>query len=319
MSQASQAARRPGCIVSIGEAMIEFNQARPGEPQYVQGFGGDTANCLVAAARQGVQTRYISAIGDDTFGAMLIDLWKREGVDTSQVLVDPQAPTGVYFVTHGQAGHQFGYLRAGSAASRIGPGSVTPAALDGAAFLHVSGITQAISTSACDASFVAMNLARERGVPVAYDPNLRLRLWPLERARAVIRESVGLSDILLVSSDDASVLTGEQTPDAMRDVLLAWGARTVVLKLGALGATVHAAGADHHFAGHAVDCVDATGAGDCFAGALLARLASGDDIVAASRYANAAAALSTRGFGAIAPIPKACEVVDFLNRTEAAA
>jgi len=301
-----------GRIVSLGEAMVEFNQVRAGEPNFLQGFGGDTSNCLVAAARQGAPASYVSALGDDAFGAMLLALWREEGVDTRHVAVDRSAHTGVYFVTHDDRGHQFSYLRAGSAASRMAPATLPADMLQGAAYLHVSGITQAISATACDASLEAVRRARDAGVAVAYDPNLRLRLWPLERARAIVRETVSRSDLLLISEDDAAALTGADTADAMLQVLLGWGATTVLLKRGADGVLLHADGHTLVIAGHAVDCIDATGAGDCFAGAFLARLALGDDLPAATRYANAAAALSTRGFGAIAPIPRAADVEKFL-------
>ncbi len=310
MPSPQTAARRT--IVSIGEAMVEFNQTRAGESTYVQGFGGDTSNCLIAAARQGASTRYLSRVGGDAFGRMLLGLWQREGVDTGFVEVDDAAPTGVYFVTHTPGGHEFGYLRAGSAASRLAPSSVRADLFDGARFLHVSGITQAISTSACDASFQAMAAAREQGVEIAYDPNLRLKLWPLARARAVVRASIEQADLLLVSADDATALTGQTDPQAMRDTLLAWGANTLLLKLGAEGVILHAQGSSETIAGHRVDALDATGAGDCFAGALLARLALGDELRQATHYANAAAALSTLGYGAIAPIPRAEDVLRLL-------
>ena len=297
-----------GRIVSLGEAMVEFNQVRAGAPDFLQGFGGDTSNCLVAAARQGAPTAYVSAVGDDAFGAMLLSLWRDEGVDVRHVAVDRHAHTGVYFVTHDASGHQFSYLRAGSAASRLGPADLPADLFDGTAFLHVSGITQAISTTACDASFEAIRQARAREVPIAYDPNLRLRLWPLARARAVVRETVASADLLLISEDDAAALTAAPTPDEMLAVLLGWGARTVLLKRGAEGVLLHVDGRRETVPGHAVAAVDATGAGDCFAGAFLARLASGDDVLAATRYANAAAALSTLGHGAIAPIPRPVDV-----------
>jgi 2-dehydro-3-deoxygluconokinase len=301
-------ATTPGAIVSIGEAMVEFNQVRPDDNVFMQGFGGDTSNCLIAAARQGASVRYVSRVGRDAFGDMLRALWQREGVDTTHVATDEHAPTGVYFVTHSGGAHQFSYLRAGSAASRLTPEAITPAVLEGARFLHVSGITQAISATACDASFHAMALARERGVAIAYDPNLRLKLWPLARARAIVRASIEQADLVLISADDAGALTGVSDPESMRDALLGWGARTLLLKLGADGVMLHAEGRSHAIAGHRVAAVDATGAGDCFAGALLARLAAGDELHAAARYANAAAALSTLGFGAIAPIPRAEDV-----------
>ena len=295
-------------IVSIGEAMIEFNQRRPNAPEFLQGFGGDTSNAIIAAARQGARTAYVTRLGADAFGDMLMDLWAREGVATDAVVRDAQAPTAVYFVTHGPSGHAFSYLRAGSAASRIVPAELPAALIRGAKFLHVSGISQAISASACDTVFAAIALARAAGVKVAYDSNLRLKLWPLDRARAVIRETVALCDLFLPSLEDAELFTGLSGRDAIVDWCLAAGAPVVVLKLGRDGVLVATPQRRTHLAGRVVDAVDATGAGDCFAGALLARLAAGDERNAAVTYANAAAALTTTGFGAVAPIPRPAAV-----------
>jgi 2-dehydro-3-deoxygluconokinase len=293
----------PVDIVSIGEAMIEFNQVRPGAPEYLQGFGGDTSNAIIAAARQGARTAYVTRLGADAFGDRLIALWRSEGVATDAVLRDPQAPTAVYFVTHGAAGHAFSYLRAGSAASRMTPADLPEASIRGAKFVHVSGISQAISANACDTVFAAIAIARAAGVRVAYDSNLRLKLWPLDRARAVIRETVSQCDLFLPSLDDAQAFTGLSDRDAIVDWCLRHGAPVVVLKLGAEGAILATPQTRTHVPGRRVDAVDATGAGDCFAGSLLARLAAGDAMLAALRYANAAAALTTTGFGAVAPIP----------------
>ena len=290
-------------IVSIGEAMIEFNQQRPDAPEFLQGFGGDTSNAIIAAARQGASTAYVSRLGTDAFGDRLMALWRAEGVAVDAVRRDPEAPTGVYFVTHGTHGHTFSYLRAGSAASRIVPADLPGALIAGARFLHVSGISQAISTSACDTVFAAIALARAAGVKVAYDSNLRLQLWPLERARAIIRATLAQCDLFLPSLEDARQFTGLTDRDAIIDWCLAAGASAVVLKLGPEGALLATPEARLAVAGHAVEAIDATGAGDCFAGALLARLVAGDALAVAVRYANAAAALTTTGFGAVAPIP----------------
>ncbi|MBS81278.1 sugar kinase [Variovorax sp.] len=291
-------------IVALGEPMVEFNQVRPGEPGYLQGFGGDTSNAIIAAARQGARTAYLTRVGSDTWGDALMELWRAEGVATDGVARDAQAPTAVYFVTHDGDGHAFSYLRAGSAASRMVPAGLPRDTIEGARFLHVSGISQAISASACDTVFEAIAIARAKGVQVSYDANLRLKLWPLARARAVIRETVGLSDLFLPSIEDAQQFTGLDGEDAILDWCFEAGARTVVLKLGKAGAVLATPSSRERIAGHAVRAVDATGAGDCFAGSLLARLAAGDAIAQAVRYANAAAALTTTGFGAVAPIPR---------------
>lgn len=290
-------------VVSLGEPLYEFSQI-PGESgRYLQGFGGDTMNCAIAAARQGAKAGYITRLGDDEFGRQFLQLWRAEGLDISGVGIDPQAHTAVYFITHGPAGHVFSYLRKGSAASRMRPADLPLELIRKAKFFHTSGISQAISDSACDAVFAALEAARIAGVRIVYDSNLRLRLWPLARARAVIRATIVLADYFLLSMEDAEALCGEKDADAILDWCHEAGAKVVALKLGAAGVVGSDSVRREKISGHAVNCVDATGAGDCFAGALLARMAAGDDFWDGLRYANAAAALATTGFGAVAPLP----------------
>lgn len=299
-------------VTALGEGMVEFNQTRPDAPQYLQGFGGDTSNAIVAAARAGAATAYVSRVGDDIFGRALLRLWADEGVDASAVDTDAQAPTGLYFVTHGPHGHEFTYRRAGSAAARMSPRWLQhgPAAevIRASRILHVSGISLAISPEARETVFAAIALAREADALVAFDANLRLKLWSAEQALPVIRQVAALADIFLPSLDDITALTGLHEPAAVLDWSHALGARTVVLKLGPQGSLVSEAGAVQALAPHAVQMVDATGAGDCFAGNFLARLAAGDPVREAARYANAAAALAVQGWGAVAPLPRPPQV-----------
>lgn len=306
-------------IVALGEAMVEFNQrpASPADeaPLYQQGFGGDTSNATIAAARAGARVAYLTRLGSDRWGDHLMDLWQRENVATQGVLRDTQAPTGMYFVSHDAQGHHFSYARAGSAASRMQPQDLThwQDTIARSQWLHLSGITLAISASACDTAFAAMARARSVGTRVALDSNLRLSLWPLPRAQACIRHAVSLCDLFLPSLEDMTALTGlTQAAD-----IVAWshaqGAAQVVLKLGGDGALASDGRQQRRVLGHAVNAVDATGAGDCFAGNLLARLSAGDDVWAASTYANAAAALSVQGFGAVGPLPTREAVLKVLN------
>jgi 2-dehydro-3-deoxygluconokinase len=291
-------------IVSLGEPLYEFSQV-PGESgRYLQGFGGDTMNCVIAAARHGARAGYITRLGDDEFGRQFLQLWRAEGLDISGVGIDQQAHTAVYFITHGTDGHVFSYLRKGSAASRMRPADLPLELIRDAKFFHTSGISQAISDSACDTVFAAVDAARGAGVRITYDSNLRLRLWPLARARAVIGATIALADYFLLSMEDAEALCGRKDADAILDWCHGAGAKIVALKLGAAGVVGSDSKRREKIAGHAVNCVDATGAGDCFAGALMARMAAGDDFWEGLRYANAAAALATTGFGAVAPLPR---------------
>ncbi|MFT4101312.1 MAG: sugar kinase [Burkholderiaceae bacterium] len=289
-------------IVAIGEPMIEFNQ-RPGTSLYLRGFGGDTSNFSCAAARVGARVGILTRIGADEFGDELLALWRREHVDASAVERDPDAPTGLYFVSHGPDGHRFTYRRAGSAASRMKPSPAFDERVAAARWLHVSGVSQAISDSACDTVFAALACARAHRVPVSYDLNFRPRLWPAARARAIAEATLADVDLFLPSLDEAEALFGLVDADALIDHAHRLGARRVAVKRGPAGARISDGRQRIDIPGFAVDSVDATGAGDCFAGVLVARLVAGDDLAAAARAACAAAALSTTGYGAVDPLP----------------
>ena len=300
-------------VLAVGEPLMELAEvARDGERLYLPGHGGDTSNAAVAAARQGAKVAYFTALGDDAFGRGFLALWDREGVDRSAVILRKDAPTGVYFITYGPQGHEFSYYRAGSAASLVTPDEVPLDLVARARALHVSGISQAISPSCADAVFAAIRHARANGTAVCYDTNLRLRLWPLDRARAVIHAAVALADIARPGLDDARALTGREEPDAICDFYLGLGPRIVALTLGKDGTLVATPEERRLVPAKAVEAVDATGAGDAFDGAFLAEWLRHGDPFRAAAYANAAAALKTKGFGAVAPLPRRAEVEAFL-------
>lgn len=301
-------------IVALGEPMYEFSQV-PGKPrEYLQGFGGDTMNCAIAAARQGARVAYVTRVGDDVFGRQLLDLWVQEGIDASATKVDAEAHTGVYFISHGPSGHSFSYLRKNSAASKLSPDDLPKNMLASTRFFYTSGITEAISHSARAAAFAAMEIAREAGAQVVFDANVRLSLWSLEQAREAICRSLTQTDLFLVSLEDAQALTGEKSVNAMLEWCAAAGAAVTILKLGAEGVIYHNGSSVRRIRGYKVDAVDATGAGDCFAGALMARLSTGDDLDSSVDYACAAAALTCTGFGAIDPLPRIGQVLTMLRR-----
>jgi 2-dehydro-3-deoxygluconokinase len=295
-------------LLCMGEPMLEFNQlpaGADGTRHYLEGHGGDTSNAAIAAARQGARVGYITALGSDMPGDSFMRLWQREGVDTSTVIRTDRYQTGVYFVTHDQAGHHFLHYRADSAAAMFTVADVPTAAIAAARILYVSGISQGISASACDAVFAAIDTARRNGVKLAYDTNYRSRLWPPARAASVMHAAMAHADYAMPGLEDARMLTGLTDPDAMLDFYLTLGPKVVLLKMGADGAYLATADGRQRIPAHTVVPVDATGAGDTFCGSFLARILAGDEAEAAARYAAVAAALKCRGYGAVEPIPRA--------------
>lgn len=308
-------------LLCLGEAMVEFNQTGGADSdQYLRGYGGDTSNCAIAAARQGTRSAYCTLVGQDVFGDLLIDLWKQEQVDTRPVGRRSDAPTAIYFVTHGENGHTFTYYRKDSAASRMTPADLPDSdLLEKTKLLHVSGITLAVSASMRETAMAAIGRMRRANRKVSFDTNLRLKLWPVEAARNAIHAALKLSDIALPSLEDATALTGLTDPLAILNFYREMGIPLVVLKCGADGVLVANSEGRWRLRGHRVPTVDATGAGDCFDGAFLAELSRGASPLDAVSYANAAAALTTIGYGAVAPIPRRAAVEAFFQSVGRAA
>lgn len=301
----------PADLLCFGEPMLEFNQLPPdpaggadARSLYLEGHGGDTSNAAIAAARQGARVGMIAALGADPAGDSFMALWSRENIATDTVRRDPAHQTGVYFVFHGSAGHEFLHYRANSAAANYAPAHLPGTALAAARIFFASGISQGISSTAADAVFAAIELAHADGAKIAFDTNYRPRLWPPARARAVMEAAIARADIVFPGADDAQAMLGLSAPEAILDHYLRLGPAVVVLKLGAGGAYLATPQHRVRIAAHKVAAVDATGAGDTFCGAFLARTLAGDAPEDAARYANAAAALQCTGYGAVAPIPR---------------
>lgn len=297
-------------ILTLGEALIEFMRL-PDEGArvlYEQGFGGDTSNTAIAAARQRASVGYLSAVGDDLFGHALRDLWWAEGVSDAHVLTRPGDPTGAYFVQPHASGRHFSYARRGSAASHYGPDDLPEAAIAQAKVLHTSGLTQAISPTLRAAVRRGAEIARASHTLFSFDTNLRLNLWSLDEAKAAAEEILPLADIVFPSDDEAELLTGLSDPDAILDHYLGYGARIVALKRGAQGVRIATPASRTDIPPAPSNPVDSTGAGDSFAGAFLAYFLETGDVVRAGQLAARVAAGTVSGFGAISPIPRRDQV-----------
>ena len=301
-------------IVCLGEALFELNQL-PEKDQHLfySSFGGDVSNVAIAIARQGSSAGIISLVGDDLFGDQLLELWQREGVNHTHVSKISNASTGIYFVTHDSSGHHFSYFRKNSAASQITPENLPSTYIASAKVLHISAISQAISSSSNDTVNAAIRIAVENSVLISYDTNLRLKLWSLEQARATIQQTIPYVDFLFPSLEDSILLTGLREPTAIASYYLEKGAKLVALKLGAEGVLLATVDGFHRIPGKTVETIDATGAGDSFDGAFLSEWLKHRNPMESAQYANAAAALSTIGFGAVEAIPYRLDVENFIK------
>ena len=295
-------------ILCLGEAMVEFVR-QPDGVTFRQGYGGDTSNAAIAAARQGGRVGYVTAVGTDRFGDDLVELWQNEGIATDLVRRDPEAPTGIYFVDPDPASRHFTYYRTGSAASRMASEGLDVARIGVARVLHLSGITLAVSSDLRRTAFWAADAVASAGGTVSLDTNLRRQLWSVDEARTHLQAAATRAGIIVTSVDDQQDLSGLSDPAEIAQALHVLGPGIVLVTLGGDGAWLSIEGQGQLIPAAPADPVDSTGAGDTFSGTFLTWwLETGDPVLAAHR-ASVAAAATVSALGAIPAIPDRDHVV----------
>ena len=306
-------------VVTFGEAMVLFSPL--GEknlthaPLLTKSVAGAESNLAIALSRLGKKVRWISRVGSDPFGDIVLKSLASESVDVSLVERDETMPTGIFFrQIHAHFGPQVFYFRAGSAASKMGVHDVNENWFSGARHLHVSGITPALSESCRDATFEAMKIARDKGLSISFDPNLRRKLWSEELARQTLLEMLPLCDVFLPGHQECEFLFGpgtsqEGTPQEWLTKSLAAGPQLVVMKLaerGALAATSEGIIEAPPFKIETV--IDPIGAGDAFAAGFLSAWLDALPIPTCLLRANIVGALATQFQGDWEGLPTLAEV-----------
>lgn len=303
-------------IVTFGETMVLFlaNTAGPlrEATQYGRYIAGAETNVATGLCRLGHSAGWISRLSDDELGRAVAFRLRGEGVDISRTTIDPEAPTGLMIRERRELGPlEVIYYRRGSAASRLTPDDLDADYIRGARYLHLTGITPALSASCRATSFAAATIAREAGVPVVLDPNLRFKLWSREEARTTLRELAQQADILLPGLEEAEFLTGETDPDAAARALLdlAPTVSLVVVKLGAEGSLAVTREERIHVPAIPLPrVIDPVGAGDAFAAGFYAGQLRGFGLDETLAVANRCGAWATTAPGDADVFPRWDEV-----------
>jgi len=265
-------------VITIGETMVLFTPNSQGHMRYATSFsrrfGGAESNVAMGLSKLGHKAGWISRVGDDEFGKALISFLRGEGVDISQVKYDKDAPTGLYFKELRTISEfRIQYYRKGSAASRLNVNDINEEYLKKAKYLHVTGITPALSESCYKTILHAVELAKMSDLKVVFDPNLRINLWPEEKARRVLLELISHADIVLPGVDEGYFLYNTKDPDEIGKRILQSGAELAVIKTGADGAYYVTEEKSERVPVVAVsDVRDPVGAGDGFCAGFLSGL-----------------------------------------------
>jgi 2-dehydro-3-deoxygluconokinase len=307
----------PPRIVTAGETMALVLPTAPGRLRHASSLSlsiaGAESNVAIGLARLGIAASWVSAVGDDELGELVLARVRAEGVETGSVRRVADRPTGLCLREEVGGVVRVHYYRRGSAASTLAPEAVDPAVLDGAAYLHLTGITPALSGTCPEFVRWAASEARARGVRVSYDVNYRSKLWDTASARAFADSMLPLVDLVLVGADEAEALWDAPDEDTALRQLAGAGPGEVVVKRGAEGAVAVADGERVGAPGFHVPELDPIGAGDAFAAGYLAASVWGEEPRQRLRTANALGALSVRSIGDYEGLPSRRELAAFLG------
>lgn len=273
-------------------------------------IAGAESNVGVGLCRLGVETAWISRLGTDPFGDLVFSTLAGEGLDLTWARRDPEAPTGVFFKWRSEDGSHVLYYRRGSAASRLEPSDVPDEAFDGVALVHLTGITTALSSSACETVLDVARRARERNATVVFDPNWRPALWSApEEAAAAQRAVLPYVDWYLCSNEEGRTLFGTSTPEETLRAIVAAGARDAVVRSRSTGTLVRVEGELRVVASPSVASVlDEIGAGDGFAAGFIYGLLHGWSPQESVRAGNVVAVRALAGTGDWETLPRIEEV-----------
>jgi 2-dehydro-3-deoxygluconokinase len=305
-------------VITAGETMALMVPPGPGRLRHATSLalsiGGAESNVAIGLARLGIPSSWISVLGDDELGELILNRLRAEGVDTSAVRRISGRPTGLYLREEVAGRLRVYYYRSGSAAATLAPHAFEASILSGAAFLHLTGITGALSPQCAEFLPWAVKSARDAGVRVSYDVNYRSRLWAPAAARAATEALLPFVDVLLVGHEEAHALWGWETDVALEQFSEA-GPAEVVLKLGADGCAAVIDGERLTSAGFPARELDPIGAGDAFDAGYLAATLWGWAPEKRLRTANAMGAFCVQNLGDYEGLPSRRELDAFLEQT----
>ncbi|KAK3016952.1 hypothetical protein RJ639_007848, partial [Escallonia herrerae] len=316
-----------GLIVSFGEMLIDFVPTVSGvslaeAPGFLKAPGGAPANVAIAVSRLGGRAAFVGKLGDDEFGRMLAGILEESGVSGEGITFDTGARTALAFVTLRADGErEFMFYRNPSADMLLTPDELNLDLIRSGKVFHYGSISLIVEPCR-SAHLKAMEVAKDAGALLSYDPNLRLPLWPSpEEAREQIMSIWDKADVIKVSDVELEFLTGSDKIDDESAMSL-WhpNLKLLLVTLGEKGCRYYTKNFHGSVDAFHVTAVDTTGAGDSFVGALLCKIVDDQSVLEDEArlkeiliFACACGAITTTKKGAIPALPTESQVLSLLN------
>ncbi|GAA0741186.1 sugar kinase [Clostridium oceanicum] len=303
-------------VLTFGESMIVFSPQNSGPLRYVHSFdrsiGGADSNVAIALSRLGYESAWFSKLGDDEFGRYIRNTIRGEGVDVSKVKFTKDYSTGLLFKERfdGEDPNVY-YYRKHSAASTLTIDDLDLNYIKKAKIIHITGITPALSKDTRDVVFKVLEVAKENGILISFDPNIRLKLWDLEKAKPVLLKIASMSDIIFPGIDEGKMLLESSDEKEIASKFIEMGAKIVAVKLGADGCFAADKNNNTYVKGYKIkSTVDTVGAGDGFAAGFLSGILRKLSLFECGKLGNALGAMATLVKGDMEGYP-------YLNQLEA--
>lgn len=314
-------------IVALGELLIDFTyhgRSENGMRLFEQNPGGAPANMLCAASNLGLSTAFIGKVGKDMHGDYLRRVLEEKGVDTGGLISAQDVFTTLAFVELSETGERkFSFARKPGADTCLSVSEVKRELVEGCRIFHFGSLSLTDEPSR-SATIEAVKAAKKAGAIISYDPNYRAQLWKNEDEAAERMQSVlHFADIVKISDEEAGLITGKDSPEAVAGYLFQKGISCAVVTLGSNGAYTAVEGKAALVPVANVPVADTTGAGDAFWGGFLYKLAmSGlrpaelceEQLRDFTEFANAVASLCVQKRGGIPAMPTLRMVREFLDR-----
>ncbi|PSL31661.1 2-dehydro-3-deoxygluconokinase [Planomicrobium soli] len=305
-------------VLTIGDAMITMNPKTTGPLRYVDQFerkvGGAELNFAIGCARLGLKIKWISCLGKDEFGKVIYNFARGEGIDVSAVNFIEGIPTSLNFkeIHASGAGKTF-YYRNPSPIMELKIDDISEAMFEGINVVHLTGVYLAIGEENLLVAQKIINLAKQKGVLVSFDPNIRLKLWSIEKARKVYETVFPEVDILLTGLDEIQLISEKQTIEDLVEYVEKFGIRDFVVKDGEKGSKLYRDGRWTESPGFEVTPIDTVGAGDGFDAGYVYGILNNLNETDLLRFANGVGALVTTVTGDNEGLPSLEEVMDFID------
>lgn len=308
-------------LILAGEPMGLLIAQSEGSLDSVSGYdlavAGAEFNVAVGVARLGHRVTYMTKLGKDPFGQRIIHVLNENKIGNEFVAWSDTKKTGFMLKSRvSQGDPDIFYFRAGSAASTLSVEDVEKIRFDEYSHIHLTGILPALSESTRAAVNLMFDKARQAGLLITFNPNLRPQLWPSQDVMIQsINDMASKADIVLPGTAEGKILMGSDDPKKINAFYRNLGAKAVITKVGSQGAYVTTATEEYLVPGFKVDkVVDTVGAGDGFAAGVITALMEGLPLKEAVRRGNAIGAIQVTSRGDNEGLPYPDQLKAFMEK-----